>query len=195
MLRCIFIHGFNVYDGGAGTVDMVALLLKQRNPDTVEIDTDNADYGWHFLIRVHLWILRRRAVKRIRKALDGVDVVVTHSNGANYFMKAVKKLCKPKMKVFHLSPALNRGRKFRECDGKNHVFFTHHDKAVKWARWIPFSSWGDMGRHGATDKSVVNYNFTKTVFGHSHWFIELRLLDVVRRIEHETGLQYHEDLE
>jgi hypothetical protein len=48
-----------------------------------------------------------------------------------------------------------------------------------------------MGRVGASSRHAVNYNFSKTIKGHSDWFTDKNLLFVVQVIEHVLGLQNH----
>lgn len=173
-MRIVLIHGFNVRDKGRGTIDRLVLPLRKRLPNA-KFDIDSADYGWHFLMRVHLFYWMGGTIKRIAKALENTDVVITHSNGANYCMKAVKRIYNPKLHIIHLSPALNktypyRRRDFRRCD----VMHTLYDSIVGISKWIPFHSWGDSGQVGAKtkDERVHNHPWTRLIHGHSDWFLD-----------------------
>lgn len=171
-MKIVLIHGFNVKDNGKGSIDRLVAPLLKRLPQA-KFDCDSADYGWHFLFRVHFFYWFGGTIKRIAKALEDADVVITHSNGANYCMKAVKRIKNLDLHIIHLSPALNaaypyRRRKFRRCD----VLHTLYDSIVGISRYIPFHPWGNGGQVGAKTKDcrVENHNFTKYVDGHSDWF-------------------------
>lgn len=171
-MKIVMIHGFNVKDKGRGSVDRLVAPLMERLPGA-DFDMDTADYGWHFLLRVRFFYWFGGTINRIAKALENADVVITHSNGANYCMKAVKRIKNLDLHIIHLSPALNatypyRRRKFNRCD----VLHTLYDSAVAASKYLPFHPWGDSGRIGAKtkDSRVENHNFTKHISGHSDWF-------------------------
>lgn len=165
-MRIVAVHGFNVRDGGYRTVDSFGPVLRSRGH---EYDTDSGDYGLHDLIRVRFF--HKDAVERIARALQTADAVVTHSNGANYTMQALKQIRRP-ITVFHVSPALNSRVAIPACVKQMYVFHTRNDSAVKLARWLLFHSWGAMGATGyrGHDARAVNLDFTKRVRGHSDWF-------------------------
>jgi len=165
-MRVVLVHGFNVSDGGYRTVDGLSPVLKSRGHTT---DTDSADYGFHDLIKVRF--SHKHAVNRIVQALDQADAVVTHSNGANYTMKALMRVSKP-ITVFHISPALNCKAHVPAVVKRMYIFHTRNDRAVKAAKWLLFHSWGSMGANGykGFDSRVENLDFTKRVLGHSDWF-------------------------
>lgn len=171
-MKIVLIHGFNVKDNGAGSVDRLKPYLQARFPDA-DIDTDTADYGWDWLFKVHFFYMFGDTIKRIAQALKSADVVITHSNGANYCMKALKRISNRHLKVVHLSPALNRGYKFRKrVFWSADIFHTLKDKIVGVSKFIPFSPWGDMGQVGSSSSMpyVRNHDWTKTINGHSDWF-------------------------
>lgn len=165
-MHIVLVHGFNVRDGGKRTIDKLAKHLQGYGHT---VDTDTADYGLHGLIKVRFF--NGQAVRRIRGALVLADAVITHSNGANYTTKALKTLTH-KVKVFHLSPALNKKKKVPAAVSVMHVFHTGHDKAVKAAKYLIAHPWGNMGRVGykGKDKRVTNHDHTDRVPAHSDWF-------------------------
>ncbi len=165
-MKIVLIHGFNVSDAGKRTVDRLAVWLIKLG-HTVDMDT--ADYGLHNLFMVRFF--HRKAVNRIADAIENAEAVITHSNGANYTMKAMRKV-RTTARVVHLSPALNSKTKIPSSISRMYVFRTRHDSAVKWARWIIFHPWGAMGARGyrGTDPRVQNYDHTNRVKGHSDWF-------------------------
>lgn len=168
-MRIVLVHGFNVADGGERTVDRLAPFLIDAGHD---VDKDEADYGLF-----SLWMVRFRkhsAIVRIAKALQKADAVITHSNGANYAMKALKFVSGRKLVVIHLSPAVNRKASFPEAVKRAIVYFTRTDFWVWLSGFIPLHPWGRMGYAGAktTDPRVQNRDFTDIVKGHSDWFSE-----------------------
>lgn len=171
-MKIVLVHGFNVGDGGRGSIDRLVAPLLKRLP-YAEFDLDTADYGRHLLLRVHFFYWFGGTIKRIAGALENADVVITHSNGANYTMKAIKKIVNPNLHIIHLSPALDtdypyRKRNFKACD----VLHTLYDSIVGLSRYIPFHPWGNSGQVGAKTKDprVTNHEFTKHIDGHSDWF-------------------------
>jgi len=166
-MRVVLVHGFNVKDGGANTVDKLAPYLITHG---ITPDTDEADYGYFSLLMVRL--RKHSAILRIAKALEHSDAVVTHSNGANYAMKALRLVHKEGIKVVHLSPACNSNTPFPKAVERGWVFFTHSDFWVWLSGFLPFHPWGQMGWRGYTgeDPRIENVDFTDVVNGHSGWF-------------------------
>lgn len=167
-MRIVLIHGFNVRDGGAGTVDKLVPFLEEAGH---EVDKDEADYGWF-----GLWAVRFRkasAVRRIAKALEHADAVISHSNGSNYEHKALKALngrgC---YRVIRLSPALNRTTGAAKNVGRCYVYHTLSDVWTWLSGWLPWHPWGRQGWRGylGRDDRIVNRDFSDTIRGHSGWF-------------------------
>jgi hypothetical protein len=180
MMKAVLVHGFNVRDGGANTVDRLAPHLEDEG---YEVDMDEADYGFIGLTAVRL--RKHKAIIRIIDALQDADVVVAHSNGANYVLKALKHLPKTyHIHVVFLSPAANRKAKFAESVKKAHVFYTKTDFWIWVSGLLPFHPWGRMGQKGAKteDPRVINYDYTDVVKDHSDWFDDDHTEMVVRAI-------------
>lgn len=167
-MKIVLVHGFNVSDKGARTVDRLAPFF----PPHWKVEKDEADYGLFGLWKVRF--RKHSAVRRIAGALATADGVVTHSNGANYTMKALKFVTGSGIKVFHLSPAVNRTEKFPKAVEKAIVFFTRTDFWVFLSGFLPFHPWGWMGYLGAKteDPRIENRDFSDIVSGHSDWFSE-----------------------
>jgi len=183
-MKIVLIHGFNVRDKGRGSIDKLKPYLKKTFPDAL-IDNDSADYGWDFLLKANYFYWVGDTIDRIANALKDADLVICHSNGANYCQKALNKICNKKIKVAYLSPALNRHHKFNESFDKCLVMHTNDDKTVSLAKYIPFSSWGDMGKIGALtdDYRVKNIDHTTKILHHSDWFIDEHIDSVTNTIE------------
>jgi hypothetical protein len=75
--------------------------------------------------------------------------------------------------VVLLNPALDSDKQFPERVEQISVFYSENDSATGFARWIPFSNWGDMGNegyNGPEDSRVMSYNeedLTGKKMGHS----------------------------
>ncbi|MCF6318371.1 MAG: hypothetical protein L3J83_03690 [Proteobacteria bacterium] len=146
-----------------------------------KIDTDEADYGFHQLISVRLF--NSGAIKRIIGAVACADVVITHSNGFNYLMKALKFLNRPNLKIIALSPAYNDYFKFNRIFKKCSVFHTQNDNILWWSKLLILHPWGKMGKIGAIQSErVFNVDCTKFINGHSDWFNANNLKKVSRLI-------------
>jgi hypothetical protein len=167
-MHIVLIHGFNVSDGGAGTVDKLAPYLEAAGHT---VDKDEADYG-----KLGFWKVRFgrfSAVRRITRALEGADVAISHSNGGNYANKALKALHgRGWYREVRISPALNRKTAAAENVARCTVFFTKSDLWVWLAGFLWFHPWGRQGQKGykGTDPRMINLDFSDTVKGHSGWF-------------------------
>jgi len=166
--KIVLVHGFNVRDGGASTVDKLAPYLEAAGH---EVETDEADYGYYSLLKVRL--KKHSAVLRIAGALEDADVIISHSNGSNYANKALKLLSRRRRyyREIRLSPALNR--KTSTHASKCWVFHTKTDWAVRISSFIPFHPWGRQGAYGYKngDTRMENIDCTDIIKRHSDWFI------------------------
>jgi len=151
------------------------------------IDKDDADYGGIKIIIYNFFIANyfyrfTNIIPRIARALEDADMVFTHSNGAHFCMKALKLIKNHKIKIVHYSPALNAKWKFNERFCSCFVFHTDFDKTVNFARWIPFSSWGNMGNVGskAHDMRVYNIDSSNYIKSHSAWFYRWNISKVFK---------------
>ncbi len=172
MKSLVLVHGFRVRDGGARTVDRLASGLFQRG---YQVDKDDADYGWHGLIRVRLF--HYSAVERIAAALVDADVIIDHSNGRNYSDQAIwlaaESQPEQRWHVISISGAWGNNEAIHPCISRMDVLHTHNDRAVKVARWLRFNHpWGNIGAVGyrGADPRVHNHDYTYRVSGHSNWF-------------------------
>jgi len=182
MARIVLVHGFNVRDGGAQTVDRLAPFLEAAG---YTVDKDEADYGWFGLLAVR--IRKYYAVRRIVNALHDADVIISHSNGSNYEHKALALLehRKKAYQIIRLSPALNSSTGVTVNVATAAVFHTHTD----WITWLSgllwFHPWGRQGQKGYTgdDRRIVNYDYTDLILNHSDWFkdgnIEIVAADII----------------
>lgn len=184
------IHGFNVSDGGRGSVGRLSPWLH---------DTRLHDYGWTFLLRLRG--VNRDAVRRLAlQAKDG-DVLVAHSNGCLIVWRLVHEMQargKTPGAVVCIQPALRRDTRWPD---NVPVLCCHNpaDWIVSLGRiWGRFASvanpwrnrhgWGAAGRYGFTlgQANVTNLDTTSEhpqAKGHSgifqspaleHWAWEIR---------------------
>jgi hypothetical protein len=163
------LHGFNVRDGGAGSIDKLAPLLVAEGFEPMEFD-----YGW--LGPLGVKALDGRLGRLLAKLVKPGDVVVAHSNGCCIAQLAAEQGAPFAVMAF-ISPALDRDSPVPANVGERHVWFSHSDEWVGKARWLPFVKWGDMGRVGHRPDSPRNFNFDgEEIFGtrikHSGWFQE-----------------------
>ena len=172
-MRFVFVHGFNVRDGGLHTVDQLAFLAGN---DGYEVDKDEGDYGYFnlWMIRLFKSQLRRRVLYRLAKAFEKADVIVTHSNGAYFTTLALNMLNKEfnnTKVVVHISPALNIDAEIPEAVKAQLTLATKHDGWVKLASYLPFMPWGRQGARGYKGSSnKVTNRFDNSVKRHSDWF-------------------------
>lgn len=172
--RIVLVHGWNVSDAGMNSVDRLAPALESLG---YEVDTDEADYGfltWQMFSFIARVAIRPFVVQRLARAFKNADVIVTHSNGANFAHRALKQMpadSRPRL-LIHFSPALNRKTRRPRLVNRMVVFYTRSDWAVKLATFIPFHPWGRMGSHGPLlgDLHTVGYDHSDQTRGHSGWF-------------------------
>ena len=169
--RAWLLHGFNVWDGGEGSIDKFIPALVGADFDVVEFD-----YGW--LGPVGVKAMDGRLAKLLAKLVRPGDVVIAHSNGCCIAQMAAD-LGAPFAVMVFISPALDRDAPLPAHIGERHVWHTPSDEWVTKARWIPFVKWGDMGAVGYQgDPSTRTINFNGEVLlgikpiRHSGWFEE-----------------------
>lgn len=178
--KVCLVHGFNVKDAGAGTVDQLAPFIIRSG---YEVDCDETDYGYFGLLDVRLRNGKRRqkVLYRLARAFESADIIITHSNGANFTHQALDMLpdtfVNSKL-VIHISPALDRDASIPNSVRKALVLHTPHDKWVRLSTYLPGHPWGRMGAYGydGTDKRVTNRNCPE-IEGHSDWFKDRHVTD------------------
>jgi len=185
-MRIVLVHGFNVRDGGAETVDKLDPGLTALGH---QVEKDEADYGYYDFWKVRF--AKYSAVRRIAAALEHADVVITHSNGANYANMALKLLeyHRSTFKVIHFSPALNRNTPIPANVSKQWVFHTKTDYTVRLSAILPFHPWGNMGAGGYTgqDTRASNIDCSDLVRRHSDWFLDDNLDFFIKEIDAILG--------
>ena len=180
-MKIVLIHGFNVRDGGSSTVDRLAPYLIKAGH---HCDIDEADYGWLGLIGVRL--RKHAAVRRISKAIEKADVIISHSNGSNYETKALKlhQTHPERYTIIRLSPALNSKATIPSNVKRGVVMHTRSDFIVWLAGWMPAHPWGRQGWQGYTGDNpcIENRDFSDLVNGHSDWFSDENVEFIAKEI-------------
>lgn len=172
-LTLVFVHGFNVTDNGARSIDRMAEELAALGYAT---DTDGADYGYFglMMIRFAKWSRYRKNVySRLAKAFENADVILTHSNGALFSTETLYNMDHPmgkKRVLFNYSAALDRDTPIPHSITKQINFCTRNDWVVKLAALIPFYQWGAMGAYGYTGRGPNTNYFFNHIKRHSGWF-------------------------
>jgi pimeloyl-ACP methyl ester carboxylesterase len=152
--RVILVHGFNVSDGGAGSVLTLTPYFER-----VGLQVKRFRYGWLFLLGVKF--LNDRLARLLADFADRGDIVVAHSNGAAIAHLAATKYGAEFSHLILINPALDRDAEFPESLRNVHVWHSPSDAPVSWARWIPGALWGDMGAvgyQGPYNPRVVSFN-------------------------------------
>ena len=167
------IHGFNVSDGGRGSVG----TLRQYIPGTEMLH----DYGW-----TGLFFLRRRNRKAVAQILPYIrkgDFIVAHSNGALIAWKIAMLMGDNLGGVVVFNAALRRDTQW---PAGVPVLCLHNstDWVVQlgriWGRLVSLGGlnphgWGAAGRYGFNQVTVVNRDMSAAwwdfpVHGHSGQF-------------------------
>ncbi len=166
-------HGIGQENGGDGSIDRMYKYLKQIFPNAY-IDKDILDYGDQNFISVR-WNAKKES-KRVARIIKKADLVVAHSNGCNYSMKALHRLAMPNTHFSFISPALNRKQPFNRLKFKHiDVYYSPSDWVVWVSKFLIWHPFGNAGQKGfKTDhKDVSQYEIERT--SHGEWFDPLSL--------------------
>ena len=167
-IKCHLVHGFNVKDCGAKTIDR---LIPYLNYD--EVSVVQHDYG-----HLNIWgVLRKNKyiAEDMAPKLHKLDVAIGHSNGCAILVKSLQQGAKVD-KLILIAAALDKNYEFPEGVNEIHVFYSENDKTVvmaKWLRklvfWRNTFLWGEMGHTGykGNDPRVTNHRLTTS---HSKMF-------------------------
>lgn len=178
--RVFLIHGFNVWDRGAGTIDILAPGLVLQG---YRVLSEIADYGWTWLFS-----LRRRnelMVTRLLEIIEPGDTLIAHSNGCLLAWMLVEAGA-PVSKVVCIQPALRKDTRWRD-DVKVLCIYNDKDYVVRyggrwWGRfasivrpWKGRHGWGAAGYFGFTESqpNVESWNTNVPpvpITGHSEIF-------------------------
>ena len=166
--RVFLVHGFNVSDCGAKSIDRLRPALEAAG-----FEVHDFDYGWRGLIGVRL--LNEKTADKLSALIQEGDVLIGHSNGCDLIHRAIVDSELDCAAVF-INPALDTDTRFPPNLKWLDVYHNHRDTATWWARWLVFHPWGAMGRVGykGDDPRVRNFDtmgpFLPHAPGHSGVF-------------------------
>ncbi len=168
--RAILVHGFNVSDGGAGTIDRLAPYVRARSIQPVGFD-----YGWTGLLGVRFATWKR--ARELAAMSRFGDAAIGHSNGCNLIIEAAWRGAQFRRVVF-INPALDSDAPLPPSIQSAHVWHSPSDLPVRFAKFLWFHPWGDMGAKGFTgdDPRYINHDkendYAKRSRSHSDVFGE-----------------------
>lgn len=192
--RVWLIHGFNVSDGGNGSVGHLTPFFEQQG-----YEVKRFRYGWTALLMilpVTARLLNRRLARLLADVIDAGDIVVGHSNGG-CIAKLAADQGAPIGQLVLINPALDSHITFAPQIGRIHVWHSPSDRPVTIARILPRHPWGDLGAigyRGPYDRRVICYNkengFPVSSRAHSDIFTGERLAFfgplIVQKIQEST---------
>jgi len=159
-MKIALLHGFNVSDGGKGTLGLWASTLRDAGHDAALLD-----YGWVGPLRVR--IENMDVVERLNELRP--DVIIGHSNGAAIAWQYMMQKCATMRGVVCVQPALNVDTVWPWRVNRIITLYNPHDYAVLWGRrwrivnpvsWFVRHPWGAAGRYGfrKTDRRFTQLN-------------------------------------
>ena len=143
------IHGFNVRDDGADTVDTIRSYLEIAGEEVTDID-----YGHFHRIRVRM--CNKGLALALSKLVEPGSTCIAHSNGGALAYLACE-FGAPFKNVILVNPALDADKAIADQVDNVQVWFSPHDKWTNLAKYIPFSTLGAQGRKGYTGKEDSRY--------------------------------------
>lgn len=151
--RVWLVHGFNVTDGGAGSVGKLAPYFTEAG-----YEVKRFRYGWKGLLGVRF--SNGTFAQLLADVISDGDAVVGHSNGG-CIAKMAADLGAPIGHLVLVNPALDSEVKFAPQIERIHIWHSPSDTPVTWAKVLPWHAWGDMGAigyRGNYDPRVSSYN-------------------------------------
>lgn len=157
MARVHLIHGFNVRDGGEGSIGKLRPFFEDKGYEVIL-----HDYGWVFLFLLRF--KSKIAIERISIAVEDGDILVGHSHGCLICWGITQKGVKPGA-VVCIQPSMRRDTLWPH-DVPVLCLYNKRDWIVALGRmWGRFTSvlrpwrdrhgWGSAGRHGFTSKQKL----------------------------------------
>lgn len=169
------VHGFNVSDGGRGSIGRLKPYL--------EGDVRRFSYGWTGLLKLR--VTNRQAERQLLQLVRPGDVLIGHSNGALVCHRVAQRLGDQLAAVVVINPALRRDTRWPDslpvlCLANSTDWVVQlgrvWSRLVSLGRVVP-QGWGAAGRYGFTSHqpNVTNYDtamawWTYPVRGHSGLF-------------------------
>jgi pimeloyl-ACP methyl ester carboxylesterase len=152
--RAILIHGFNVRDEGNSTVGTLVPYLQAAG-----FHVKRPRYGWRGLLGVRY--LNDTFSQLIADLSEPGDTLIGHSNGCAIAVQAVEKTEHEFDRLVLINPALDSDYLFPSNVRRIDVWHSPSDAPVRFAKLLPWHSWGDMGAvgyRGLYDPRVRSFN-------------------------------------
>lgn len=168
------IHGFNVSDGGRGSIGKLERFLSGH--------VVRFSYGWTGLFRLRF--TNKQAVRALLRLVKPGDVLIGHSNGALICWEVAEQMGDALGGVVVINPAMRRDTLWAK-GVKVLCIYNSKDWVVQlgraWSRLVSLGGitphgWGAAGRYGFThDKKVLHMDsaddhWSFPVAGHSMIF-------------------------
>lgn len=144
------LHGFNVRDGGKGTVGKLIPHLP---------NSKILPYGWIGVLGVTFF--NDNIAKMLVNQITDDCTIIGHSNAADVIYRMTQLDNCPRIaRIVLIRPALDSDVSFGDKVGRIDVFYHQGDVPVSFAKYIPCHNWGSMGTEGydGPDKNVVGHN-------------------------------------
>jgi len=169
----ITLHGYNVRDGGVGSVDTFYDCLVDCGH---RVKTGYADYGWMGILGTRFGGIKRVAKALAEKlsqdsSLDEDVCLLCHSNGLAIAQEVIKHTSKVHT-IVAFNGALDQDAPFAGTVERVINFYAPADQVLRWGAWLrPGHVWGRAGQAGLTsdDERIENY-IMEDVKGHSSVF-------------------------
>lgn len=152
--RIWLIYGFNVWDGGAGTILTLKPHLEELGFEVLEFTT-----GWRGLFMA--WFGNAKRARRLASMLRPGDTLWGHSDGCNIINQALWLLGSspfPTYNSIYSNPALDSDAPIAPAVRKSLVFHTPSDKVVTLSKVLPLNRWGNQGNTGYRPRSGTPYD-------------------------------------
>lgn len=133
------------------------------------------DYGWTGLLGVRFATWKR--ARELAAMSRFGDAAIGHSNGCNLIIEAAWRGAQFRRVVF-INPALDSDAPLPPSIQSAHVWHSPSDLPVRFAKFLWFHPWGDMGAKGFTgdDPRYINHDkendYAKRSRSHSDVFGE-----------------------
>lgn len=132
------VHGFNVSDGGEGTVGRLKPYLESPG-DAVRVFS----YGWIGLLGA--WFLSPRIVKQLASGVAPNDIGVGHSHGCTLLHRAAWQGA-PFKRLAYINPALSSNAPRAPQVERIDVYFNDGDHPVKFGALLRLlAPWAPLG--------------------------------------------------
>lgn len=172
-MKVFAIHGFNVSDSGEGSVEN-----HRKGFELAGFTFEVLSYPWHFVLGTY--VFNKYHAKRFAKKLAKLDepyILLGHSNGNAIIKWMIKDYGATPEGWIIINGALDVDTEMPDIPFI-HIYYNNGDTPTAWAKFLPWHSWGAMGRlgyRGRPKNNVTQWNSSATkglprVYGHSDMY-------------------------